>query len=264
MVDLFIIKLILSFFVGGLYTIISTVAADKFGSKIGGLISGLPSTALFGLFFIGWTQSPYTSAEATILIPASLGISCLFIVVYIYFIKYNFWLALFGAIFVWGSLAYGLIAFHVANFLISILLFCLFYLIGYFFVTRIFTISASQGKKITYSSKVIVARGLISGFIIAFSVIIAKIGGPVLGGLFATFPAMLTSTFLVTYFAQGSAFSAAVAKSSLFALVSIFIFVIVARYVFVPFGIVWGSIFALAVSYVYAYLLYMHVIKKHN
>lgn len=79
MADLFIVKLILSFFVGGLYTIISTVAADKFGSKIGGLISGLPSTALFGLFFIGWTQNPQASSEATTLIPASLGVSCIFV-----------------------------------------------------------------------------------------------------------------------------------------------------------------------------------------
>ena len=131
-------------------------------------------------------------------------------------------------------------------------------------MTRVFTITSSKGKVIIYSPWIILIRGFISGFIIALSVIIAKIGGPILGGLFATFPAMFTSTFLITYFAHGASFSAAVAKSSLFALVSIAIFVLVARYAFVPFGIVWGSLIALAVSYLYAYLLYQHVIKKHN
>lgn len=264
MADQFIIKLILSFVVGGLYTIISTVAADKFGPKIGGLIGGLPSTALFGLFFIGWTQNSQASAEATILLPASLGLSCLFIVIYICFVKHNVWLALFGSIFLWGIGAYILVASHITNFFISIVIFLVFYFIGYFFVTRVFSITSGKGNTITYSPGILLLRGFISGVIIALSVVIAKVGGPVLGGMFASFPAMFTSTFLITYFAHGASFSTAVAKSSLFALVSILLFVIVARYAFVPFGIVWGSLVALAASYVYAYLLYKFALKNHN
>ncbi|HSA84040.1 MAG TPA: DUF3147 family protein [Patescibacteria group bacterium] len=262
--ELFIIKLILSFFVGGSYTILSTVAADKFGSKIGGIISGLPSTALFGLFFIGWTQTAQASAEATTLIPASLGISCLFVVTYIYFVKRSLWIALCVAIMVWGIGVYLLMASGITSFLISVLFFFVLYTVGYVFVSRIFSIPSANGKPIVYSTGLLVIRGLISGCIIGLSVIMAKVGGPVLGGLFATFPAMFTSTFLITYMTHGAAFSAAVAKSSLFALVSIVVFAIVARYAFVPFGIFWGSLIALLVSYLYAYFLYVFVVKKHK
>lgn len=183
---------------------------------------------------------------------------------YIYLVKHNVWLALFGSIFLWGIGAYTLVALHITNFFVSILIFFVLYCIGYLVVIRVFTITASKGNTIVYSPGIILFRGFISGFIVMLSVIVAKIGGPMLGGMFASFPAMFTSTFLINYFAHGASFSAAVAKSSLFALVSILLFVIVARYAFVPFGIVWGSLVALAASYVYAYLLYKFALKNHN
>ncbi len=263
MADLFVLKLIVSFLVGGSYTLVSTVAADKLGSKIGGLISGLPSTVLFGLLFIGWTQTPEASVEATTLIPAVIGLACLFLITYIYFVKQNVWLALFAAFGVWSISAYGLLAIRLTDFFVSIILFFVLYFVAYVFVTRIFTITSSKGNKIMYSSRILLVRGLISGSIVALSVILAKVEGPVLGGMVSTFPAMLSSTLLITYFAHGHAFSSAVAKSTLFAWVSTLIFVIVARYTYLPFGIVFGTIIALVACYISAYLLYTYIIKKH-
>lgn len=66
---LFLIKLALSFLIGGLWIIVATIVADKLGSKIGGLIGGLPSTIMFGLFFIGWTQGPAVAVQATTIAP---------------------------------------------------------------------------------------------------------------------------------------------------------------------------------------------------
>src|SRR5258708_33146817 len=131
MVDLFIVKLILSFLVGGLYVIAATVSADKLGSKIGGLISGLPSTVLFGLLFIGWTQNSQAGVEATTLLPAVIGVACFFLITYVYFIKYNIWLAFVLAFIVWGLLTFGLFVVHLTNFFSAILIFCLSFIIAY-------------------------------------------------------------------------------------------------------------------------------------
>jgi len=53
---------------------LSTIAAERFGSKIGGLIGGLPSTVIVTLFFIGLTQTPQVAASATTIIPLSMSL----------------------------------------------------------------------------------------------------------------------------------------------------------------------------------------------
>jgi hypothetical protein len=249
--------------VGSSYTLLATVTADKLGPKIGGLISGLPSTVLFGLVFIGWTQSVDASVEATTLIPAIIGVACLFLITYIYFVKRNVWLAVFLAMLVWSLATYLLLIFHVTSFIVSLVIFLVLYLVGYLFVTRIFKITSVKGNKIVYSPQIFLVRGLISGFIVTLSVILAKTGGPVLGGMVSAFPAMFSSTLLITYFAHGPAFSSAIAKNSLFAWISTLIFVIVARYTYVSLGIILGSIVSLVACYVSAYILYNYVVKKH-
>jgi hypothetical protein len=51
----FWLKLILSFIVGSLWVTLTTLSAERFGSKVGGLIGVLPSTVVIALLFIGFT-----------------------------------------------------------------------------------------------------------------------------------------------------------------------------------------------------------------
>lgn len=263
MIDIFLLKLILSFFVGGSYVLVSTIAADKMGSKIGGLISGLPSTVLFGLFFIGWTQSPQASVDATTVMPAVIGLACLFLITYIALVQRNIYIAIIGAFIVWIASAYGLFVLHVTDFFISVSIFIGLYLVASVFVTRVFSITAVKGNNIVYSPWSLVLRGIMSGGVVALSVLFAKIGGPMLGGMIATFPATFSSTLLITYIAHGAKFSSAIAKSSLSAWISTLVFVIAARYLMVPLGLFWGLCVALLLCYISAYFLYTYIIKKH-
>lgn len=57
MTTAFISKLALSFLIGGLWIALGIALAERRGPKLGGLIIGFPSTVLFSLFFIAWTQS---------------------------------------------------------------------------------------------------------------------------------------------------------------------------------------------------------------
>ena len=79
---IFLVKIALSFFIGGSWVVLATHLADKLGSKIGGLITGLPSTLLFGLFFLGWTQSSQAAVTATSITPLVGGISSLFLAIW--------------------------------------------------------------------------------------------------------------------------------------------------------------------------------------
>jgi hypothetical protein len=53
--NIFLLKLALSFIVGSLWITMGTVLAERYGTKIGGLVAGLPSTILISFgssFFI--------------------------------------------------------------------------------------------------------------------------------------------------------------------------------------------------------------------
>lgn len=264
MVDLFTIKLILSFIVGGAYAIIATIAADKFGSKIGGLIGGLPSTVLFGLLFIAWTQNTHAAVDAMVLIPAVIGVACFFMITYILFAKRNIWLALFFAYVIWFILSFLLLTIPHITFFVSNIIFVISFAVTYLFATRIYKITSSKGKAVVYTPKLLLFRGFLTGFAVALSVFLAKIGGPVIGGIFTTFPTLFPSILLLAYFSHGANFTLGVAKSSLFGWISTTIFVIVARYTFLPLGIFAGTLVSLAVSYLSAYLLLIFVLKKHS
>src|SRR3989344_1903322 len=92
--DIFLLKLILTFIVGALWVNLGMIIAEKYGTKIGGVIAGLPSTALVTLFFIGWTQSAQFAAQSTTIVPIVTGISGFFVAVYLLLEKKGFFFAL--------------------------------------------------------------------------------------------------------------------------------------------------------------------------
>ena len=50
--DIFFLKFALSIIIGGAWIALATVLAEKFGTKLGGVIAGLPSMTAAALFFI--------------------------------------------------------------------------------------------------------------------------------------------------------------------------------------------------------------------
>lgn len=263
MANAFFLKLLLSFLIGGLWVILTTVIADKLGTKIGGLISGLPSTLLFGLFFIGWTQSPQVAAQATTVVPIINGISCILLLSYIFLLKKrSVWISIAGALSIWSVLSFMFILLNFNNFLLSIIIYILLLLIAYFIVEHKLKVKSMKGKKIKYTPLIIIVRGLLSGFIVFVSVLMAKIGGPILGGMFSMFPAVFTSTLLITYFSQGPKFSSAIAKSSMISAISIVVYSIAVRYSYPYFGIMIGTFISVSTSFLTGYLIYNYFIKK--
>lgn len=258
----FLVRLIISFIVGSLWVTGSTVLAERYGTKIGGLVTGMPSTVLLGLFFIAWTQSTAVAVEATSVIPFIGGINCLFLVVYITLIQYSFWLALISALSVWFLLSLTLVFLKINDFVTSIVFYTLFFFISYYIVEKKLRIKSEQGRVVSITSSMLMVRGLISGFIIALTVLLAKIGGPLLGGVFAMFPAMFLGTLLITYFSRGPSFSAAVMKSSMLGAISVVIFGITARFVYIPYGLWIGTVLSLGVSYLCAYIIHKTAISK--
>jgi uncharacterized membrane protein (GlpM family) len=258
----FVLKLILSFFVGSVWITLGTVIAEKYGTRIGGLVTGFPSTILISLFFIGWTQNAGIAAEATAIVPIIGGITCLFTLMYILLLRVNFGLALAAALLVWLGLSGGLVLLKFRNFGLSLPAYFGLLLASYYLIDKGLKIKSVRGKHIRHTLPMMFFRGLFGGLIISLAVVLAKIGGPLLGGVFAMFPAMFIGILAITYFSEGAAFSAAVMKSSLVGAVSVVVYGVAVRFTYVPFGLWWGTLISLLVALGSTFFIHRSIEKK--
>ena len=262
MTDFFILKLFLSFFAGSLWITAGTVLAERYGTKIGGLIAGVPSTILLSFFFIAWTQSADIAVEATSIVPLIGGITCLFVVAYIVLLKVNFWVALAGALFVWSSLSYTVVFLKFNNFAVSLLMYVLLLFLSYCFVDKVLKVRSEPGKELRFTFAAMLFRALFSGGVIALAVVMTKIGGPLLGGMFSMFPAMFIGILFITYFSNGPSFSAAVMKAAMPGAISVVVYGLSVRYTYLTLGLLWGTLVSFLASLASSFLIHYFMKRR--
>jgi hypothetical protein len=259
----FWLKLGLGFAVGSAWVTLTTLAAERYGSRIGGLIGGLPSTALVSLLFIGLTQTPQAAAEAATVIPLVQGINALFVIVYLRFVRRGLVFGLTSALLAWFVLTSILVVSGLRSVWLSVAGWLLLAAASYLAVERYMTIPSHGRVHASYAPAQIAYRALFGGTVIAFAVLMGKLGGPVYGGVFATFPAMFLSTLAVTYRAGGVEFSRAVAKALMISgLINVPLYAIVVRWLYPELGLIVGTAIALAFSYCTGYLTYLFMRVK--
>jgi hypothetical protein len=59
----FVNQLFLSFLIGGTFVTAGTMIAQRFGSTLGGIVGGFPSTIIVALYFRGLAESPAAAEE---------------------------------------------------------------------------------------------------------------------------------------------------------------------------------------------------------
>jgi uncharacterized membrane protein (GlpM family) len=254
------LKLLLTFLVGGSWVILSTVVAERAGTKVGGVIAGLPSSSLVAFFFIGWTQSPETASQATTLGPLSMGVVALFNVVYALLYPRGFGLALVGSLGTWLLLSLGLLALNIHNYGLSILGLLFLALVAYYVLEHRLDIPSQGQQKVHYTPGQLALRGLFGGTIIACAVLVAKLGGPIVGGVMATFPNVMLSTLILNHVNHGRAFASAVLKSmTVSGMTNVTLYLTAVRYLYPLCGLVLGTLLSFALSLLGGYLVYQFV-----
>ncbi|MFH1276549.1 MAG: DUF3147 family protein [Candidatus Woesearchaeota archaeon] len=261
--DIFLFKLILTFIVGGIWVNLGIVLAERYGTKIGGVIIGLPSTVAVTLFFIGWTQSVLFASQSTTIIPIIMGVSGLFVVIYILLAKRGFLLAIISALMFWLLFSLILVKINFNNLLYSIIGLIILMFISYFILETKSKVKSEGKQLIKYTAWQLAFRSILGGSIMVLGVFLAKVGGPLIGGAFAAFPAMFLSTIIISHFSHGKNFSAAIMKTMVVSgSVNISAYAIAVRYFYPMFGLILGTIFSFLVSFVTGYLVYQFVNKK--
>jgi uncharacterized membrane protein (GlpM family) len=251
-------KLLLGFLVGSLWITLTTISAERFGSKVGGLIGGLPSTVVIALFFIGLTQSPQAAADATTVMPLAQGLNGLFVLTFMLLIPRGLCLGLVGSLLLWFFQSTLLYLLDIQLFWVSLLGWLILLIFCYLASEKWMKIP-SQGKLIiSYPPTQLAWRALFGGGVIALAVFMGKVGGPLLGGIFGSFPAMFLSTLVITSNMGGPGFSRSVGKSLLISgLINVPLYEIMVRFLYPTVGLYWGTALALLFSLGSGYLTFL-------
>lgn len=244
-----LLQVLLSFGVGGVWIALTTVLAQKSGSRLGGFIGGLPSTAAISLFFIGLTQSPETAARAATIFPLSYTFTGLFLVLYALLCRFGFWPALLLSLSAWFGLSAGAVVFRPDNFLLLIGIYILFFVAAVCLLEFKMQLSSTGADKLKYSLGQVVGRAAFGGLVVAFAVFMSVVGGPVFGGVFAAFPAVFISVLVISYKTGGLKLSRAMTKPLLVTgMITIILYAIAVKFFYPEYGLWLGTLGALLIS----------------
>ena len=260
---IFLRQLLLTFFLGSGWIYLTVLAGLRFGSKTGGFIGGLPSTALLSFFFIGFTQSPEIASSVTTVFPIAIAISGVFLVVFASIVRRGFLPALILSLCFWFLLSTIIVLFHWENFLLNLGIYAAFMLFIYLILEKYLLIRSVQSDKSGNPEKNLLVRSAFGGIAVMLAVIIAKEGGPVLGGIMAAFPAMFIATLTISYKAHGIEFSRAMTKPLLVTgMITVAVYAVALRYFYISSGLYFGTLFSVCISAVSAYLTFRYILPK--
>lgn len=261
--SLFWLNILSAFIVGGVWITVTTIITDRWGTKLGGFIGGLPSTAAVSFFFIGLSQSPEAVFHATTVFPLTYGFTGIFLVSYALLARRGFLFGLIGSLAIWCILSATVAIFHFDNFVASLVIYGLILIVSLCILNVFVTIKSVKSAPVKLSLCQLIARGFFGGCMIGFTVFISKVGGPIFGGIFAAFPAFFISTLYISYQSQGLAFSRTIAKPLLVTgMITIVAYGVAVRYLYPSQGLILGTLFSLLVSALSAYFTYNYLQKK--
>ena len=134
-------------------------------------------------------------------------------------------------------------------------------ILAYLILEKFLMIRSVAADQTGHSEKNLVIRSSFGGLVVTLTVLIAKAGGPELGGMIAAFPAMFISTLTVSYKANGIEFARAMTKPLMVTgMITVAVYAIALRYLYISTGLYLGTLLSLGVSAVSAYLTYRFIL----
>lgn len=257
MENFFILQLVISFFVGGIFIAGLSLLAERSSEKLAGMIISLPSTVVMGFFFMGWALGPGAVAKAAVVLPAVSGVIIFFTITYLYLSKrFSIAISAIGALVVWFLLSLPLAIFKIENLFLSLAIYLLALIVGYYFIT-LKPHQKSIQKRIKYTWFQILLRSVFAGVTITLVVFLSKTLDPLWGGVFSGFPAVYLPSLIIIHKHYDSKFLFKIWKNSPIGSLLFMSFGLSAIWTFPAFGI-WGGTIA---SYLLSMIIFFIIAK---
>jgi hypothetical protein len=265
----FILQVLLSFFIGGLFVAGVICITEKLGARVGAAMAGMPLVSLIGLSFIAMTSGPAAAKESALVI-VIFSVSTLF-----YGFVYEKSISLLKtesrdlaaslmATFAWALVNLIIIA-RIASeltFVSSLIAGGLGVLVFYL----LFRNYPSLGVHKHVTTKTAnMTRFLIAGFVVGLAVIFAKLLGPMWGGLVASFPVTIAVGLYFLDKSQSDDFTKGFVRELPLAILSLMIFSSMLYLTLLNMNTFISFILSAAVAYLYAFIhvkVRMQTLKK--
>jgi uncharacterized membrane protein (GlpM family) len=213
---------------------------------------------VIALLFIGLTQSPQIAAQATTVMPLAQGLNGLVVLMFMIFIPRGLWAGLLSALLLWFFQSTLLYLLDIQHFWVSLLGWLILLFFCYLAAEKWMKIPSHGRLTISHPPTQLVWRALFGGGVIAMAVLMGKIGGPLLGGIFSSFPAMFLSTLVIMDNTSGPNFARSIGKSLLISgLINVPLYEIMVRFFYPSVGLGLGTGLALLFSLCTGYLTFL-------
>ena len=260
MTDTFILKLALSFLIGGLWITAASVTAERLGSKAGGVIGGLPSTAVVAYGFIGWTQGAQQVYDAATIFPLTFAVNAFYLVAYAACVPRGLWAGVGAALLTWLAGEALILWLDVRSVWASIVAWIAATVVAYLALERWLGVRSHERIQVRYTAGQMLGRAAFAGSLVALAVLGSQVGGPVWGSILAAFPALFTSTLILVSRSAGVAFSRALTTPLMVStLVNVTVFVLALRGVVLRLPLGGALAAAYGISMVSAYGTYLFI-----
>lgn len=195
--------------------IAATVAVERLGGRLGGLLAGVPTTIVPATLGFWWTRvSPESFETALYAVPGGMLVNAGFLYCWRVFpgvftargVRGLLAQVTFAALGIWSVLAFAFVSLaHSEAIPIHILGPVAFGLQVVAGVAMCWskTLAPKGSKKVRLST--LAMRGLLAGGAIYFSVWLANLGNPLLAGVASVFPVIFLTTMVSVWLAQGKA-----------------------------------------------------------
>jgi len=248
MTEIFLLRLIVSFFAGGGIVLLAIFLAQKLGSRLGGLLSGFPTIIFVSLLLIGVFVSAEAAQTASISALVALSFFGIFACIYVRFHKQSIWVSLPLAILGWLIAASIFNAFKIDTYWMALAIF-LCVVIGSLGFLRFQDTPASFSSDVAKPKWSYVLRFMLGGLTVSGAYLLSVVAGERVGGIWASFPALAISSVIILNHLEGKAFTASFIKNVFSsAAVNCGIYISGVYFTYVAFGVLWGTIMTAAIT----------------
>ena len=255
MQSIFAQQVLLSVVVAGSWISATTLLSERLGSRLGGMISNLPSTILVSLLFIGLTQGTVFAAETSVTVPLGMTLCTLFLFAFLLLIPRGLPLALTGSLAVWAGFAILASYFQWVTRIQWTILYFIIAISTYWLAEKVIRIPSMPRNVKKYSPLKVLIRAVFAGSVVGSAVLVATSGNAFWTGIFATFPAVMLSSMVILTLSAGMHFARALGKIMLLASTNIVIYGFCAGYLFPLLGLAWGTLISFVIAATWVWLL---------
>ena len=238
----------------GLVAILVTVAIERFGGLVGGVLGTIPSTivpAAAGVYLI---DGEATLAASMSIVPLGMLINGMFLGVWIIFPRYisndnaKLPLTTLISLITWAILAFTslILARFLTNGIITELTLAIIGLCALIALAVVFNLRAREAPKGVNKVPLLILslRGLAAGIAIAACLWLAELGLPFIAGLASAFPAIFLTSMVALWLSQGPKVPQGAAAPMMLGGASVSVYALIVIWSLPTFGVIIGSMLA--------------------